>query len=282
MERIGVVLSERENERAGGEAAEDTAGEDGSAVAVSPVIRFIVEPPTRPAAAREVFASLAAALMDCLGLERTSEGVVPRAGVSPGVVAQIERVRGFYRPMFERMYDTWVIRTRDLEQLESIASQYKSRGRFITDLTLDPPSATSDLAQPPYLDEDYLILSTVHSAKGCEWTAVHIIHAADGMIPSDMAVSEPAGVDEERRLFYVAMTRAKDHLHIYFPLRYYHQRFGLANPHNYAQLTRFISPAVRALLEEQVGGGVGYEGDAGAERSAREAVRRMLADRFDG
>jgi DNA helicase-2/ATP-dependent DNA helicase PcrA len=135
--------------------------------------------------------------------------------------------------------------------LQQIAAGYRSRASFITALALDPPTSTSDLAQPPYLEEDYLILSTIHSAKGCEWDVVHIIHAADGMIPSDMAVSDAAGVDEERRLLYVAMTRAKDTLYVYFPLRYYHARFAMGDRHSYAQLSRFLAGKVRKLFEER-------------------------------
>ncbi|MBU0717371.1 MAG: ATP-binding domain-containing protein, partial [Planctomycetes bacterium] len=136
-----------------------------------------------------------------------------------------------------------------------------SRRRFITDLTLDPPSATSDLAQAPHLDEDYLVLSTMHSAKGCEWTVVHVIHAADGMIPSDMAVGDVGGVEEERRLLYVALTRAKDALYVYFPLRYYHTRFRRGDAHSYAQLTRFIPPSVRAHFVERPAEGDGVISD---------------------
>jgi DNA helicase-2/ATP-dependent DNA helicase PcrA len=142
------------------------------------------------------------------------------------------------------------MRLRDLEQLSHISEGYRSRSRFINDLTLDPPTSTADLAQPPFLEEDWLVLSTIHSAKGCEWDVVHIIHAADGMIPSDMAVTDEAGIEEERRLFYVAMTRARDMLYIYFPLRYYHRKSRFSDTHTYAQLTRFITPDVRSLLEE--------------------------------
>ncbi len=170
----------------------------------------------------------------------------------PSLIEQIERIRGFYEPFFERMFDNAAVRLRDIEQLGVIAAGYRSRHRFITDLTLDPPNATSDLAGPPLLDEDYLTLSTIHSAKGCEWTVVHIIHAADGMIPSDMAVADQEGVDEERRLFYVAMTRAKDALYVYFPLRYYHHRFGHSDAHNYAQLTRYLPDSVRNLFDCRV------------------------------
>ena len=105
---------------------------------------------------------------------------------------------------------------REALELEQIAARYRSRSRFITDLTLDPPTSTSDLAQPPFLDEDYLILSTIHSAQGCVWDVVHIIHAADGMIPSDMAVTDEAGVEEERRLLFVGITRAERFLALSF------------------------------------------------------------------
>ncbi|GAG18773.1 unnamed protein product, partial [marine sediment metagenome] len=121
------------------------------------------------------------------------------------------------------------------------------------DLTLDPPTSTSDLAQPPYLEEDWLTLSTIHSAKGCEWDVVHVIHAADGMIPSDMAISDEAGLEEERRLFYVAMTRAKDMLYVYFPLRYYHRWSRTSDAHSYAQLTRFLPESTRQLFEQRTG-----------------------------
>jgi DNA helicase-2/ATP-dependent DNA helicase PcrA len=168
------------------------------------------------------------------------------------LVSQIERIRKFYDPIFRNNYNNAAMRSRDLEQLEQIAAGYASRGRFISDLTLDPPTSTSDLAQPPFLEEDYLTLSTIHSAKGCEWDVVYIIHAADGAIPSDMAVTNQDGIDEERRLFYVAMTRAKDRLYVYFPLRYYRTSSRLGDKHHYAQLTRFITPEVRKLLVEEL------------------------------
>ncbi|MFH0982501.1 MAG: 3'-5' exonuclease, partial [Planctomycetota bacterium] len=174
--------------------------------------------------------------------------VPPGRGESP-VASQVERLRRFYEPIFADLYENPVIRLRDLEQLGQIAAGYRSRSRFITDLTLDPPQATADLAQPPFLEEDFLILSTIHSAKGCEWDAVYILHAADGMIPSDMAVGDEDGVDEERRLLYVAMTRARNWLYVYFPLRYYHQRFGLGDAHGYAQLSRYLSGPVQRFFE---------------------------------
>ncbi len=167
------------------------------------------------------------------------------------VAAQIERLRDFYDPVMKRLYDNPAPRRRDLEQLELIAQRYRSRTSFITDLTLDPPSSTADFAGAPHKDDDFLVLSTIHSAKGCEWRAVYVIHASDGFIPSDMALDDEEGLEEERRLFYVAITRAKDWLYILYPLRYYHRPYGLSDSHLYGQLTRFISAKVLKLLEQR-------------------------------
>jgi len=225
--------------------------------AISTPIRCLLDrPPAVPQSARERFTDLRKAVAACtgvtLGRPRGAEGESElSAARKPTVAEQIEVVASFYTPICKNRYENSAVRLRDLEQLEQIARKYRSRGRFITALTLDPPSSTSDLAGKPSLDDDYLTLSTIHSAKGCEWTVVHILHAADGMIPSDLATGDEAGVDEERRLFYVAMTRAKDHLYVYFPHRYYHQRFGHADAHGYAQLTRFLFAEARALFVER-------------------------------
>ena len=118
------------------------------------------------------------------------------------------------------MYDDAVVRQADLVQLAQIASGYPSRERFLTELTLDPPGATSDEAGVPLRDEDYLILSTIHSAKGQEWKSVFVLNTVDGCIPSDLGVGTTAEIEEERRLLYVAMTRASDHLHLIVPQRF--------------------------------------------------------------
>jgi DNA helicase-2/ATP-dependent DNA helicase PcrA len=227
-----------------------------STSAESPLHRLFLAPPPVPPAAREGFDQLRVALAECIGANPDSTGRITPKGQSPAkeppLPVQVERLRRFYEPIFERLYENPNIRLRDIEQLEIIAGGYRSRGRFIADLTLDPPTSTSDFAQPPFLEEDWLTLSTIHSAKGCEWDVVHIIHAADGMIPSDMATGSSAEIDEERRLFYVAMTRAKDWLYVYFPLRYYRRRGGtMHDRHSYAQLTRFITPEVKSLFEER-------------------------------
>jgi DNA helicase-2/ATP-dependent DNA helicase PcrA len=190
-----------------------------------------------PPAAADGIAGMAAALGDLTG-----PAEVPLA-------AQVERIRRFYDPVFERVYENPNPRRRDLEQLEMIASGCRSRRRFLTDLVLDPPASTGDLAGPPSQDEDWLVLSTIHSAKGCEWDAVFLIHAADGCLPADMAAGSPEEIEEERRLAYVAMTRARDRLHITWPLRYYHKGRRFGDAHSYAQMSRFLTPEVSALCE---------------------------------
>src|SRR5262249_48182460 len=151
-------------------------------------------------------------------------------------------------PLFERRYEQPEMRVRDLDQLELLAQQATSRAAFLADLTLDPPVSTGDLAGPLLLDEEYVVLSTIHSAKGCEWDVVYLIHAADGAIPSDMSNSE-AELEEERRLFYVAITRARDQLYVVFPLRYYHRKHALGDAHSFAQLSRFVTPEMFPLFE---------------------------------
>ena len=254
--RAGMIMDSLGVRKApGGQRSEPTAGgssrsrsEDPSDRR-SPLVRLLNQPPVVPPVAKQQFELLRATLAECAGLKPGSEA--DSVADRPALMIQIERIRNFYQPLFELRFENARIRVRDLEQLERIASTYRSRSSFITDLTLDPPTSTSDFAQAPHLDEDYLILSTIHSAKGCEWDVVHVIHAADGMIPSDMALGSPEGVDEERRLFYVAMTRAKNALYIYFPFRYYHRKHSLGDRHTYAQLTRFISDQTRGLLEER-------------------------------
>jgi DNA helicase-2/ATP-dependent DNA helicase PcrA len=153
---------------------------------------------------------------------------------------QVGLVRAFYQPILEKRFDQAQVRSRDLEQLQQISGSFQSRREFLTDLTLDPPANTQDLAGPPLFEEDYLILSTIHSAKGCEWDAVYVLHAADGNIPSDMSTGSEEEIEEERRLFYVALTRAKDFLEVVMPLKYYYKKHRTGDAHSYAQLTRFL------------------------------------------
>lgn len=167
-----------------------------------------------------------------------------------GWPAEINAVRQWYQPHLERIHEDSQIRAGDLLQLEQIASGYPSRERFLTDLTLDPPEATSDESGVPLLDEDYLILSTIHSAKGQEWKAVFLLNGVDGCIPSDLGTGTTEDIEEERRLLYVAMTRAKDRLAIVMPQRFYvHQQQNRGDRHLYASRTRFIPQELLPLFE---------------------------------
>ncbi len=159
--------------------------------------------------------------------------------------------RRWYEAQMERLFDDARARAADIQQLARIAATYPSLLRFLTELTLDPPAATADEAGVPLLDEDYLILSTIHSAKGREWAAVTLLNAVDGCVPSDMATGTSAEIEEERRLLYVAMTRARDHLDLLVPQRFYvsHQA-GLGDRHVYASRTRFIPDRLLERFEQ--------------------------------
>jgi DNA helicase-2/ATP-dependent DNA helicase PcrA len=203
------------------------------------------------------------------GLERTSDDLP----------TQVHRVRKFYTPLLEAKFDNADARLRDLEQLELIASRYNSRQRMLLEITLDPPSSTQDLAGPPVLDDDYLVLSTIHSAKGLEWDSVFVIHAADGNIPSDMATKHAEEIEEERRLFYVALTRAKNWLYVCYPLRYYWP--GRGDHHSFAQRTRFLPNEVLKSFEQCVTDPLEAEDDRlddAPGRTTSDSVRRRAKD----
>ncbi len=165
---------------------------------------------------------------------------------------QVELVRHVYDRMIDKLHENADARRRDLENLQQIATRYRTRRSFLLDLHLDPPTSTSDLAGPPSRDEDWLVLSTIHSAKGGEWDAVYLIHAADGCLPSDMGTGSDDEIEEELRLAYVAMTRARDFLYVSWPLRYYHAWHSFTDRHTYAQRCRFLNPDVLASMEVRV------------------------------
>jgi DNA helicase II / ATP-dependent DNA helicase PcrA len=173
-------------------------------------------------------------------------------GKSAGWPAELDLVCRWYAPHLDRLYEDAVMRESDLAQLAQIASTFPSRERFLTEITLDPPGATSAESGVPLLDEDYLILSTIHSAKGQEWKSVFVLNCVDGCIPSDLATGTAQEIEEERRLLYVAMTRAKDHLHLMLPQRFFaqQQRNG-GDRHMYAACTRFIPAGIRGFFENR-------------------------------
>ena len=191
--------------------------------------------------------------------------------------ADMDLAKRWYVPHLERLHDDAAVRRADVDNLERMASTYASRERFLSELTLDPPDATSDQSGPPHLDEDYLILSTIHSAKGQEWTSVHVLNVVDGCIPSEMSTGSAAEIEEERRLLYVAMTRAKEHLQLLVPHRFYvTQQSALGDRHLYASRTRFIPDALAKQFETLVWPTANAEGPS--SRSAGPA-RLQVRDR---
>ena len=168
-----------------------------------------------------------------------------------GWPAELDEVLAWYEAELPRLFEDPVPRAGDLAQLRRIAATYPSRERFLTELALDPPAATADHAGPPLLDEDYLILSTIHSAKGQEWKTVQVLNVVDGCIPSDLAAGSTAEIEEERRLLYVAMTRAKDRLALLVPQRFFvRQQSAAGDRHVYASRSRFIPEAILTWFDE--------------------------------
>ena len=216
-----------------------TAGQVLDAVAAAtaaPAALAQYEPPARASADWPAFATL---------MSEVGPGNTPWP-------AEFEQVRRWYEPHLERNHEDAPMRHADLLQMESLAATFPSRERFLTELTLDPPDATSGEAGVPLVDEDYLILSTIHSAKGQEWRNVFVLNGVDGCIPSDLGTGSQEEIDEERRLLYVAMTRAKDDLHIVVPQRFYvHNQSALGDRHVWASRTRFIPASLLSLFEVQ-------------------------------
>jgi DNA helicase-2/ATP-dependent DNA helicase PcrA len=166
---------------------------------------------------------------------------------APGV--QAELLRAALAPFVRRRYPDADARLHDLGVLAAAAGKAATLEQFGAELALDPPESSADFAGPPRLDEDYLVLSTIHSAKGLEWDHVHVIHASDGNLPSDMALSSRNGLEEERRLFYVALTRARHRLDVYVPVRYFHRPRGNDDASGLGKTSRFLTEDVQSLCD---------------------------------
>ena len=192
-----------------------------------------------PSRARPALQALAA-LLD--GMRRVERGNTPH---SPAETIRL--CRHLYNPILQATYDDAPPRMADLDQLEVIAAGYPDRSTFLSALALEPPSNTQDLAVGSTDEDDALILSTAHSAKGKEWDAVFVIHASDGVFPMARSANDEAQIDEERRLLYVAMTRARDQLFVTYPLHSYATRTGA--DFAYSQLSRFLDPGVRSSMQ---------------------------------
>jgi DNA helicase II / ATP-dependent DNA helicase PcrA len=183
--------------------------------------------------------------------KRLAEALVKLA--EPGLPwpGQVRIAREWYQPHLERIFEHFHTRIGDLDQLEQLSQQFPSRERFLTELTLDPPHATSDLSGKPHLDEDYLVLSTIHSAKGMEWDTVFVLNVVDGSFPSEFATGKQEMIDEERRLLYVAMTRARNELQLISPLKFpLTQQAPRGDAHVYGGRSRFMSDKVLQAFEQ--------------------------------
>jgi DNA helicase-2/ATP-dependent DNA helicase PcrA len=224
-------------------------------------------------AALDAFAPPAAAAADWRAFLGVLRVLRDRAAGWP---AEIDVVVRWYAPRLGHLYDDVPAREADLAQLQQIAATYPSRERFLTELALDPPEATSDRAGVPRRDDDYLVLSTIHSAKGLEWNAVHVLNVVDGCIPSDMATGTTEEIEEERRLLYVAMTRAREELNLIVPQRFFvGQQAARGDRHVLASRSRFVPDALTPLFEV----GAWPEGDDGAARAdAASSDAPALAD----
>ena len=220
-----------------------------------------------PAASREDYEALRR-LLASIGAEST-----PWQG-------QAGLARRWYEPQLMRLYEAGAARAGDLEQLERIALQFATRERFLSELTLDPPNATSDISNAASLDEDFLVLSTVHSAKGQEWDRVHVLNVSDGNFPNEYAAGRPEQIEEERRLLYVAMTRAKNELDLISPLKYYvTQQSRSGDAHVYGARSRFLTAGVMAAFDAVVW----PAGDQATEPAVEKPLPRVdVASRLRG
>ena len=192
---------------------------------------------------------VAAAPAASRGALSESLGALAEARSLRSPTRQAEGVLNGIRPLIVGRYADSVPRLRDLERLAAAASAVEHLGAWLAQLTLDAPTSTGDLAGSPTLDDDYVVISTIHSAKGLEWPIVYIPHVVDGMIPIDMALSSQDGLEEEQRLLYVAVTRARDELHLYAPLRMPHHGRAHNDRHSFVPLSRFLDDRVTAALE---------------------------------
>jgi DNA helicase-2/ATP-dependent DNA helicase PcrA len=193
-----------------------------------------------PARARKALTATLGSLVDA------ATGPVSAAGAA----AQLGAILAILDPLLRARYPDAGVRIADLQRLADAAATQPSLHDALAELALDPPQSASDLAGPPRLDEDYVTISTIHAAKGLEWPVVHLPHLVDGALPSDMALGDPGGLAEEHRLFYVAITRARDQLYLYAPLRLHYHRRGRDDRHGFGQLTRFLTPEALAACDQ--------------------------------
>ncbi len=204
-----------------------------------------------PARSRRALAATLGRLADAAGGAGTAEPAGPATGdpATGDPATAAAAILGLLDPLIRARYPDAAVRITDLQRLADAAAAQPSLHDALAELTLDPPVSSSHLAGPPRLDEDYLTISTIHAAKGLEWPVVHLPHLVDGALPSDMALGDPGGLAEEHRLFYVAITRARDHLYLYAPQRLHYHRRGRDDRHGFGQLTRFLPAEALAACD---------------------------------
>ena len=233
-------------------------------------------------AALAEFRPPAAALDDWPGLGELLTTLAASASDERDWQPQLDAARRWYQPYLERLYDSIEPRSADLEQLQQVALRFPTRERFLTELTLDPPAAAGDRSGDPLLDEDYLILSTVHSAKGQEWDAVFVLNVTDGNFPSEFATGDERAIEEERRLLYVAMTRARDSLALLAPLKFHvPQQHRHGDRHVYGTRSRFLTDPVLATMQRRFhGAGPGNRNGPGPQSDKRVDVGARMRELF--
>jgi DNA helicase-2/ATP-dependent DNA helicase PcrA len=194
-----------------------------------------------PPRARVAHAALSKLLEDLRYAKPAEEGSLGR---------EIEAIRRVYDDILKERYDRVEPRLADLDQLQTIAGGYPDRAAFLTALALEPPQSTQDLGFGTDSEDDHLVLSTAHSAKGREWDAVFVIWAVDGYFPMARSLGDDEQIEEERRLLYVAMTRARNHLAVSYPLNVYDTRRGA--DYSIDQVSRFLDRGVRSGMQRVV------------------------------
>ena len=206
----------------------------------------------------------------CALFEKLADPTTPWPG-------QVGLVKDWYKPQLERIYDSGWTRMGDLEQLDQLSGQHPNRERFLTELTLDPPAATSGQSGGSSKDEDYVILSTIHSAKGQEWDIVYVLNVSDGNFPSEFATGNQQMIEEERRLLYVAMTRARNELHLCAPLKFaVTQQPKNGDAHVYGAKSRFMTDKVLDSLEKiSVRTSVGVENLKAGDTTTVDVVAQL-------
>ena len=162
------------------------------------------------------------------------KGLFTKMELLSGSVSDMgETIIEYYIPILKKMYDDHPKRGKQLEHLVTIMERYTVLGEFFTDMALEPPNTVKDDSfSMNSSDNDRLVLSTVHSAKGLEWNTVFVIWTLDGRFPSVHALNKEKELEEELRLMYVAATRAKENLFFIYPGNVYDRSSNsfLCNP----------------------------------------------------